>query len=220
MSRKVGVLCFVLAVGLLTLPVGAAIIISDFDGGSVHYGGTDGWFGYGAAGIGTGTPAGGSSNWMWYKPNQYFGKITNQDWATPALTEANFNSLDHLEFDVIVPGSGPNVWLPNNPAQPIEIEFQFNGINKYAYPTIDTGIKDTVIHVSVDYSSLKPFASGAVNLSFKSEPGYDWGWDGANSSSVAYDARLYLDNVTLTPEPGIGLLWLAGLAMLRRRAHV
>ncbi len=208
----------------------AGVMVSDFDSGT-YYGGVQGWFAYGSAGVGTeAAPAGSGANnstWMWQKPNQYFGQMTNQSWANPGVPASAFDANTQLELDLIVPGSGAHAWLPGNPATPMAIEFQVTGgglgsVTKTRTITFDASLKDQAQHVVVDYSSLLPLDPSATgwNLSIKAEPGYDWGWDAANPSGIPYDAYLYYDNVQLTtvPEPAaLGPVALAGVALLRRR---
>lgn len=230
MQKTVAWLCrrqtavFVAALAVIVAgPAAFAVNVqSDFDPGGTYYGGIEGWFNYaGLPDFGTSTPVGGTTLWLRVKPNQYWGQITSQSWATPGVTVADWNSYTHLEFDVIV----DSLWLPNNPAQVIDVEFQVGGgvqgtVNKYAYPTINTSLKDTIQHVDIDLTALQPFDPTATywNLSFNLRPGYAWEWDPSNPNVQPYDPRFYIDNVTWTPEPAaLGTLVLVGLAGLRRR---
>lgn len=209
-----------LAVLVLTLIGGHAVgsvVHSDFDPGGTYFGGTEGWFNYGGMPVFTSsTPTGGSTLWLEVKPQQYWGQITSQSWATPDVTIATWNSSSSLDFDVIVSSS----WIPNNAAQQISVELQttYGGsgtVNKYAYPTIDTSLKDTVQHVSIPLAGLQPFDIAAPdwNLSINLNPGYAWDWDSNNPNVVNYDPRYYLDNITWVsevPEPGTALIALLG----------
>jgi hypothetical protein len=204
------------AVLLFASASNAGVIQSDFDPGGTYYGGTEGWFPYGAAGMGTITnPTGGTTTWAdIHSTNQYYTSVTSQDWATPDVTTATWNDNSNLEFDVILPAS----WLPTSSAT-VTVEFQTNtggsgAINKYGSATILGSLKDTVQHVNIDYSSLKPFApTPNWNLSFEVHPGYDYGWDtGGNPSAVPADFHYYLDNVQFTPEPNsFGVMAFSGL---------
>ena len=204
----------------------AALVQSDFDPGGTYYGGVEGWFNYGAAGLGTiANPTGGTTTWAdIHSTNQYYTSITSQDWATPGVTTADWNNYSHLECDVILPAS----WIPTSNAT-LTVEFQTNtggsgAINKYGSATLLGNLKDTVQHVDIDYSSLKPFApTPNWNLSFEAHPGYAWEWDtGGNPNATPADFHYYLDNVQFTngvPEPAsAGLLAIGGLSgALRRR---
>lgn len=197
-----------IAVGL-TLLGGQALantVQSDFDPGGTYYGGTEGWFNYGGMpDFAIATPAGGATNWLGVKPQQWWGQITSQSWATPDVTLATWNGSLSLDFDVIV----DSLWLPNNTAQAVSVELQVGGgsegtINKYANPTINTALKDMVQHVSIPLAALQPFDPTATywNLSVNITPGYDWGWDSGNPEVQPYNPRYYLDNVTwVVPEP-------------------
>lgn len=205
-------------------------VISDFDTGT-YYGGVQGWFPYGSIGLGIEAApvgnGGNTSNWMWQAPNQYYGSMTNQNWATPGILGSDFDAHTQLELDLIVPGTGPHAWLPSNPATSMQVEFQVTGggagtVTKTKTVTFDASLKDQVQHVVVDYSSLLPLDPTATgfNLSIRAEPGYDWGWDSGNTSGIPYSPYLYYDNIQLTnvPEPAsLGLLSLGGLALIRRR---
>jgi hypothetical protein len=208
----------------------AAVMISDFDPGGTYYGGIEGWFNYsGMPYLSTeASPPGGSTNWLAVGPTQYYENFTAQNWAVPDVPWSAFLSNTQIELDLIIPGSGPNAWYPSNPNQPISFELQFFGgsmgtVNSYPATTFNSGLKDQVIHVVVDYSSLTldPTATG-WNLSLQSmTPGYAWEWDASNPNFVPYGARFFVDNIQLTsiPEPvGLGVVALAGL-MLRRRAQ-
>jgi hypothetical protein len=209
----------------------AAVTHSDFDPGGTYYGGTEGWFNYdGMLGFTTSTPTGGSTLWLDVIPQQYWGKITSQNWAVPDVTIGTWNSSSSLEFDVIVSSS----WFPNNAAQQISVEFQVGGgvngtVNKYANPTINTALKDTIQHVSIPLASLQPFEPDATfwNLSMNLSPGYAWEWDSGNPSVQPYNPHYYLDNITwvdaVVPEPSAGLMTLvAGIfsTMVARRFRV
>lgn len=200
-------LLFAAGVVLMISPRASAQLQSDFDGTGTFYGGTEGWFNYdGNPGFGVGTPAGASSNWLAVRPQQYWGKITSQSWATPGITMANWNSNTHLEFDVVV----DDQWFPSGTAT-INIELQTDDgaggvFNHIATPTIDTSLKNVIQHVSVPLASYQPFDPTAPNwnLSFNLSPGYAWEWDAANPSVVPVAATYYLDNIRWTgavPEP-------------------
>jgi len=214
---RCAILAMLVSAGLVGQAAGE-VVHSDFDPGGTYFGGIEGWFNYsGMLSFGTATPAGGSTLWLDVKPQQYWGQVTSQNWAVPDVTVATWNASASLDFDVIV-NSG---WLPNNAAQAISVEFQVGGgiggtINKYANPTIDTSLKDTVQHVSIPLAGLQPFDPTATfwNLSLNLSPGYAWDWDSNNPNAVPYDAHYYIDNVTwvdAVPEPGTGLaLMIAG----------
>ena len=205
-----------LGLALLNGPTVANVIHSDFDPGGTYYGGTEGWFNYaGNPGFATATPTGGSTLWLEVKPNQYSGNITSQNWATPDVTVATWNSNSHLDFDVIV----DTQWIPNNAAQAISVELQVGGgvsgtVNKYANPTIDTSLKNTIQHVSIPLASLQPFdpTSTFWNLSFNLSPGYAWEWDSNNPGVQPYNPHYYIDNVAwvTVPEPASALLVVMG----------
>lgn len=204
----------------------ATVIHSDFDPGGTYNGGTEGWFNYSSMPVfQTGTPTGGSTDWLQVKPFQYYGNITSQDWAVPDVPGSVWNSSTSLEFDILV----DDLWLPNNPAATVTVELQFNGVNQYAYPTIDTSLKNVVQHVSIPLAGFQPFGPDASlwNLSINLSPGYDYGWDtGGNPEAVPYggnEPSYYLDNIVWIPEPatlGLGLtslVWFVPLATRRRR---
>ena len=207
----------------------AAVMHSDFDPGGTYFGGTEGWFNYsGLPGFTTSTPAGGSSLWLDVIPQQYWGQFTSQNWAVPDVTVGTWNASSSLEFDAIVNSS----WFPDNVAQQISVEFQVGGgvggtVNKYANPTINTSLKDTIQHVSIPLASLQPFDPTATfwNLSFNVSPGYAWEWDGNNPNALPYAPHFFLDNITWVevPEPSSALLWLmgsfVGALSGTRRAH-
>ncbi|QEG37235.1 PEP-CTERM sorting domain-containing protein [Bythopirellula goksoeyrii] len=199
-----------------------AEVQSDFDPGGTYFGGTEGWFNYGGS-LGpnpptTTTPTGGTTLWMEVQPQQYYGKMTSQSWATPDITVSDWNSHTNLEFDVIVNSS----WIPSASTN-VEVEFQVGGgsageVNQYANPTIDTSLKDTIQHVSIPLASMQPFDPTATywNLSINLYPGYAYEWDSANPNAVPYDARYYIDNVEWTgvvPEP-TSLLLLGSCSLL------
>ena len=205
-----------------------AKVHSDFDSGGTYYGGEQGWFNYdGNPDFGIGTPAGASTQWLAVRPQQYWGKITSQSWATPDTTVADWNAHSHLEFEVVV----DELWFPSGSAT-INIEFQVDGgsggtINQYADAMIDTSHKNVVQHVSVPLAGLQPFDPTATtwNLSLNLFPGYAWEWDAANPAAVEIEGRYYIDNVQWTgaiPEPGsfvlIGSCGLMLLGMRRWRA--
>ena len=210
----------VMALGLMLLSSHglAAVVHSDFDPGGTYYGGAEGWFNYsGMAGFTTSTPAGGSSLWLDVETYQYYsGYITSQNWAVPDVTIGTWNASSSLEFDVIV----SSTWYPNDPAKQIEVEFQttYGGsgtVNQYAYPTINTSLKDTVQHVSIPLAGLQPFDSAAPDWNFSiklTAPGYAWEWDSNNPSVQPIDPHYYLDNITwvnaAVPEPSSGLMTL------------
>ena len=220
------------AAAMLSMTTAAAVtrggvIVSNFEpGAGVYNGGVQGWFPYGTAGISTiANPAGGTSTWADVAANQYFAKITAQDWAVPGVTTADWNASDNLEFDIILPGSGPTVWLPSGSAQ-VDVEFNTHtggagAVAKHAFATVSGALKDTVQHVSIPLASLQPFdATPNWDLSINLYPGYDWGWDGGNTSGIAYDAHWYLDNVQFTnvPEPAsLSVIALAAGAVGMRR---
>ena len=213
---------------------GADVMLSDFDTGGPFYGGVQGWFGYGdAAAVSTiVNPTGGNSTWMVKSPGQYYGSCTMQSWANPALNVANINANTDLQFDLILPGSGPHAWLQNNTSQTINIALQLGGgtlgsQDHNADVTFDGSIKDQIIHIDFNYNSAfgtyDPTATFA-NLSLNTSPGYNWVWDSNNPNAVPYAAQLYIDNVQLTsavvPEPSaLALCGMGGLclALLRRR---
>jgi hypothetical protein len=211
----------------------ANVMLSDFDSGGPYNGGVQGWFGYGDVGaVGTvANPLGGTSTWMVKSPGQYYGQSTLQSWANPTLNVANLNANTDLQFDLILPGSGPNAWLPSNASQNIAIELQACGgalgtQTRDANVTFNGSLKDQVIHIDFNYYA----AFGAfdptgtfVNLSLNFSPGYDWNWDSNNPSHGTYAAQAYLDNVQLVsvPEPTVlALAGLGALALLRLRRCV
>ncbi len=208
-AGKIRKYCVAAAMLGLTLSCGSAWaeVHSDFDPGGTYFGGTEGWFNYsGNPGFATATPAGGSTLWLGVQPQQYFGQITSQNWATPDITIPDWNSNTHLEFDVIV----DSLWFPNNASQAISVEFQVGGgvggtINQYANPTIDTSLKDTIQHVSIPLAAMQPFDPTATfwNLSINLSPGYAYEWDSSNPNVQPYNPRYYLDNIewTTVPEP-------------------
>jgi hypothetical protein len=216
-----------LGLALLSARQLTAEIHSDFDPGGTYFGGIEGWFNYsGNPGFATATPAGGSTLWLGVKPQQYFGQITSQNWAVPDITVSDWNSNTHLKFDVIV----DSLWIPNNAAQQISIEFQTHTgmagtVNQYATPTIDTSLKNVVQHVSVPLAGMQPFDPTATgwNLSINLNPGYAWEWDPNNPSVQPYDPRYYIDNVRFVPEPSSLLLFAFGAVgiapRIRRRAR-
>ena len=217
---------------MMTATTRAAVIVSNFEPGSGTYnGGVQGWFPYGTQGISTiaNPTGGGASTWADIDANQYYAKITAQDWAVPGVTTADWIAADNLEFDILLPGSGPTVWLPNGNAT-VDVEFNTHtggagAVAKHASATVNGALKDTVQHVSIPLASLQPFdATPNWDLSINLYPGYDWGWDGGNTSGIAYDAHWYLDNVQFTnvPEPAsMTLIALAGVLAMRRnrRGH-
>jgi len=225
--------CTVAMLGALLLLAGqakSAVMISDFDTGT-YYGGTSGWFNYDGMPYfsSVAAPTGGTTNWLGVGPYQYYEKITAQNWAIPGVAWSDFLSNKTIALDIIVPGTGPNAWLPNNAAQSIGFELQeFGGVagtvNFNPSATFNTSVKDTIIHVDVAYNPalLDPTATG-YNLSLTSlNPGYDYGWDTTNNpgGSIPYAARFYVDNIALTPEPGsLGVLALAGVAAGLRRTR-
>src|SRR5687767_3819082 len=148
-----GAIALAAANAVISEAQGADVIISDFEPGGTYYGGTEAWFGYGAAGTGTGTPTGGTSNWFWAKPNQYYGSITNQSWANPEVNVNSFNSNSHLQFDLLVPTGGPDASLPSA-LTTLSIDFQFGGgssgtVNQTLQTTFDSSLKNTVIPIDV-----------------------------------------------------------------------
>jgi hypothetical protein len=206
-----------LSMALLSATATADVLHSDFDPGGNYNGGTEGWFNYGGMPVFTpSTPPGESSQWLEVKPQQYYGQITSQNWATPDVTVATWNASTSLDFDIIV----DSAWIPNNASQQISVELQVGGgangtVNKYATPTIDTSLKNTVQHVSIPLAGLQPFDLDATfwNLSINLAPGYAWEWDSNNPAVQPYDPRYYLDNVTWVsqvPEPSSALLVLLG----------
>jgi hypothetical protein len=216
---------FAVVIGIWAGTAEAVAIVSDFEPGGTYYGGDEAWFGYGMQSVAQeSSPPGGTGNWLRASPNQYYGQMTNQSWANPDISVGTFNNHSHLEFDLIV----DNSWLPNA-STPLTIEFQFGGgtsgtVNKYKTVNFNSATKQQVIHLDADYStfgsSFDP-TSTFWNLSFETHPGYDWGWDGANPSSVPYATKFWIDNVQLTgaplPEPAsLGLVLLGGLALARR----
>lgn len=223
LSVKMYQCCWVgalLALGAISATNAWAKVHSDFDPGGTYFGGDEGWFNYdGNPGFGIATPAGSSTQWLAVQPQQYWGKITSQSWATPDITIADWNSHTHLEFDVMV----DDLWFPSGTAT-IDIEFQVDGgdggtINQYAHPTIDTSLKNVVQHVSVPLAGLQPFDPTATtwNLSLNLFPGYAWEWDTANPAAVAIEGRYFIDNVEWTgavPEPtSLVLLGSCGLML-------
>ncbi len=224
-SGKIWKYCLLVCVLALALVNGSSLwakVHSDFDPGGTYFGGIEGWFNYsGNPGFATTTPAGGSTLWLGVKPQQYFGQITSQNWATPDITIPDWNSNTHLEFDVIV----DSLWYPNA-ITPISVEFQVGGgvggtINQYANPTIDTSLKDTVQHVSIPLAGMQPFDPTATfwNLSINLFPGYAFEWDPGNPNVQPYDPRYYIDNVewTTIPEPASLVLGACCLVMLATR---
>jgi len=231
MNVKVtGLAATALAMLLAGVQAGAAVVVSDFDPGGTYYGGTEGWFPYGTEGMSTvAAPTGGTSTWGDVNASQYGASITAQDWAVPGVSTADWNANTHLEFDIILPGTGPTRWLPNGSATVnVELQTHTGGagtINKNATPTVDGSIKDAIQHVSIDLSSLQPFAlTPNWNLSINLSPGYDYGWDQAGNpgGAIPYDAHWYIDNVQFTtqavPEPAAAgaLALLAGVGATRR----
>ncbi len=220
--------CCVIAVCALLLSMSGqawAVMQSDFEGTGTFNGGIEGWFNYsGNPSFATATPAGGSTLWLGVQPQQYFGQITSQSWATPNITVSDWNSNTHLEFDVIV----DSLWLPNNTSQAISVEFQVGDdvgdpINQYANPTIDTSLKDTVQHVSIPLAAMQPFDPTATfwNLSINLAPGYAWEWDSNNPDAQAYNPRYYLDNIqwTAVPEPTSLVLGACCVLLMGTRRH-
>jgi hypothetical protein len=216
----------VLALALVGGPALASVVHSDFDTGGTYFGGTEGWFNYsGMPVFTTSTPTGGSTLWLEVQPQQYWGQVTSQNWAVPVVTIGTWNSSSSLDFDVIV----DSLWIPDNAAQAISVEFQVGGgvngtVNKYANPTIDTSLKDTIQHVSIPLAGLQPFEADATfwNLSINLNPGYAWEWDPNNPNVQPYNPRYYLDNITWVtpvPEPGSGFMALVAGTFVAMRAR-
>jgi len=105
---------------------------------------------------------------------------------------SDFLTNQTVALDIIVPGSGANAWVANNPAQQVQFELQeFGGVagtvNFYPTATFNTSLKDQLIHVDLPYNPalLDPTATG-WNLSLQTlAPGYDYGWDtGGNPNAI------------------------------------
>lgn len=138
-----------------------------------------------------------------------------------------FVANSQIEFELILPGSGPNGWYSGNPAKQVRFELQSTGgaqgtVNVYPAAIVDMSAKDQVIHVVTPYDpgALDPTATG-WNLSLLDiVPEYAWEWDAANPSVIPFAARFYVDNIQLNvPEPAslVVLAAVAGASGLRRR---
>lgn len=195
-----------------------AVTLADFESGTSP---VQNW---GVVSLATATaPSPGTGGWGDATVSQYWGEMTIPSWATGNLTVANLNSHSKVEFDLILPSSG---WLGSNVN--IRVEFQLNGGAAYSSGWATTNVsasKDQIVHFTFDYSAAGTFpaATAGPDITLNINPGYEWMWDGANTSGTAYTPQqVYVDNIQLTgvPEPGVaalGGLGVLGLLIRKRR---
>lgn len=209
-------------VSILTAGVAQAdLVLGDFTSGT---GPVQNW---GVVSLSTAVPpVAGSGSWLQANVSQYWGQLPVPGWATGGqLTVASFNSYSKIEFDLILPSAN---WLGNGLNLAFEVEAENLSTTAIAPTWMNvSALKDQVIHISLDYSSLGAVPdSGWIDIRLNLNPGYEWMWDGDNSSSVPYSPQtFYLDNLTLTtapvPEPSVLALGLMGamvvVGMRRRR---
>jgi len=221
----------------------ATVQVNDFvsqssNGG--YYGGTQGWFPYGATAMGfadgiggdPAPPAGGAGqSWAYMEPGQYYGHFTAQQWAfgNNQLGVADWNANNNFTADLIFPSSGPDTWFAEG-SIPLTLDIQFGGgvdgtVDQYDTIMVNTNLQNTLIPIDIPYTPDFDPTANFTNLTMEIDPGYNYGWDPGNPSSIPYAAYVYMSNVQLqnipVPEPAtLGILG-AGIAMLmgrRRRA--
>jgi PEP-CTERM motif len=199
-----------------------------------YYGGTQGWFPYGAVAMGFadgigGDPApptgAGSLSWAYMEPGQYYGHFTAQNWAfgNNQLGVGVWNANNLFSADLIFPSSGPNQWFAEGTI-PLTLDIQFGGgvdgtVDQFDTINVNTNLQDTIIPIDIPYTpDFDPTATFA-NVTMEIDPGYNYGWDPGNPSSIPYAAYMYMSDVQLSqvPEPAtLGILG-AGLTMLMAR---
>lgn len=211
----------------------ASLLVNDFltatsGAGGNYYGGTQGWFPYGALamGIASPTPAGGAGfSWAYMEPGQYYGHFTAQNWAfgSNQLGVATWNANSALTADLIFPSSGAHEWFAGG-SIPVTLDIQFGGgsmgtVDQFDTINVNTNVQDTIIPITIPYTpNFDPTATFA-NVTMEISPGYNYGWDSSNPNAIPYAAYMYMTNVQLTtvPEPAsIGALG-TGLTMLMLR---
>jgi len=220
----------------------ANVLLNDFvsqasNGG--YYGGTQGWFPYGAItmgfadGVGSdpAPPAGGAGySWAYMEPGQYYGHFTAQNWAygNNDLAVGVWNANSEYTADLIFPSSGAHEWLASVGTIPLTLDIQFGGgamgtVDQLDMINVNTSVQDTIIPITIPYTpNFDPTATFA-NITMEISPGYQYGWDSSNPNGIPYAAYMYMSNVQLqsVPEPAtLGALG-TGLTMLmiRRRRH-
>jgi len=218
---------------------GGTILLNDFSSQTGYYGGTQGWFPYGAIAMGfadgvgsdPAPPVGGSgASWAYMEPGQYYGHFTAQNWAYGSgdLSPTVWNQYSHFLAEIIFPSSGPNQWIAEG-SIPLTIDIQFGGgntgtVDQYDTVNVNTNVQDTPIAVDIPYTpNFDPTATFA-NITLEIDPGYQWGWDTTdNPNAIPYAAYMYMTNVELStvPEPAtLGALAMSlTMLALRRRYH-
>jgi hypothetical protein len=218
------------------------VLLNDFVSNSSnggYYGGTQGWFPYGATAMGfaddvgsdPAPPAGGAGySWAYMEPGQYYGHFTAQNWAygNNDLAVGVWNANNTFSADIIFPSSGPNQWFAEG-SIPLTLDIQFGGgvdgtVDQVVSTNVNTNIQDTIIPISIPYTpDFDPTATFA-NITLEIDPGYNYGWDSSNPNAIPYAAYMYMSNVQLSnvavPEPatlGVVGASLTMLLMRRRR---